>query len=237
MHEQIGQSNKLKNMKKIFLLTIVINLSITLFCQFNIAVPYEDGQVQLTVNITYPNGINSADSVWLEVSYQDEPKSEMEFTPVVTVKDLPSSIKPGFDFEHTSGFQSYRCLIFQKGKEPVASNVVTIDYYPYKYSKSELPKVENVQHTFIEKNGKQFVRLSWDAIPDALGYMVAKKTGGLYYGFQLYYDGPYSKTSKTYLDIPAEGAGEVQYGVCGIQNPNDFQPAEDILTVITVNFP
>lgn len=225
-------------MKKLILLTIVINLSIIpLFCQFNIDVPYEDGQVQLTVNIKYPKGITSADSVRLEVSYEEEPKPEMEFTPIATIKELPSSIKPGFDFEHTSGIQSYRCLIFQKDKEPVVSNVATIDYYPYKYSKSELPKVKNVQYTFIEKNNEKFVRLSWDAIPDALGYLVAKKIGGSYYSFQLYYAGPYSKTSKTYLDIPAEGSGEAQYGVCGIQNPNDFIPAEDMLTIITVKFP
>ena len=224
-------------MKKLFLFSSVTILSISLFGQVKIDVPYQDGQVQLTVNLTYPGSITSADSVRLEVAYEQEPKPETEFMPVVTIKDLPSSIKPGFDFEHTSGFQSYRCVVFQKGKKPVTSNVATIDYYPYKYSKSELPKVQNVKSAFIEKDGKQYVRLSWDAIPDALGYMVAKKTGGAYYGFQLYYDGPYSKTSKTYLDIPSEGSGEVQYGVCGIQNPNDFQPGGDILTVITVNFP
>jgi hypothetical protein len=223
--------------KKLISLIIIIKLSVQLYGQFNISAPYEDGQVQITINIDYPKNITSADSVRLEVSYDTEPKPEMEFMHAITVKDLPSSIKPGFDFDHTDGIQSYRCLLYQKDKEPLISNVATIDYYPYKYSKSELPKVSNVQHTFIEKDGEQYVRISWDAIPEALGYMVAKKTGGLYYGFQLYYDGPYSKTSNTYLDIPAEGSGEVQYGVCGIQNPNDFQPAEDILTIITVNFP
>lgn len=224
-------------MKKILLLIIVIKLSISSFGQCNIDVPYQDGQVQITVNIKYPASITNADSVRLEVSYEEEPKPEMEFTPIATIKDMPTSIKPAFDFEHTMGIQSYRCLIYQKDKEPVISNTKTIDYYPYKYSKLELPKVQNVQSAFIEKNGEEYVRLSWDAIPDALGYMVAKNTGGLYYGFQLYYAGPYSKTSKTYLDIPSEGSREVQYGVCGIQNPNDFQPSEDILTVITVSFP
>jgi hypothetical protein len=224
-------------MKKILLFIVVIKLSISSFGQVNIDVPYKDGQVQITVNISYPASITNADSVRLEVSYEKEPKPEMEFTPIAIVKNMPSSIQPGFDFNHTMGIQSYRCLVYQKDKEPVVSNIETIDYYPYKYSKLELPKVQNVQYAFIEKNGEEYVRLSWDAIPEALGYLVAKNTGGLYYGFQLSYGGPYSKTSKTYLDIPSEGSGEAQYGVCGIQNPDDFQPEKDILTIITVKFP
>lgn len=224
-------------MKKIFLTTIIVLTSFQLFAQVKIDVPYDWGQVLLTANITYPKSIVTADSVRLEATYQGDLVPVKEFTPVVTVKNRPLTIKPGFNFDHNSGAQSYRCIVFQKGKNPIVSDTATIDYGPYKYDTTALPKVKNVQYQIISKKDKRYIHLSWDAIPNALGYMVAMKNDKDYFGFQLSYGGSMSKTSNTFLDIPVEGDGPQYYGVCGIQNPNDFQPSVEVLSLITVQIP
>ncbi|MDP4208100.1 MAG: hypothetical protein Q8928_04715 [Bacteroidota bacterium] len=224
-------------MKKAFLTTIVACISFQLFAQVKIEVPYEWGQVLLTAQITYPKTIVTADSVRLEATYQGDLVPVKEFIPLITVKNRPLTISPKFNFEHNGGTQSYRCIVYQKGKKAVISDTATFDYGPYKYDTTALAKVKNVQYQIINKKDKRYIHLFWDAVPNALGYMVAMKNDMNYYGFQLAFGGPMSKTSNTFLDIPVEGDGPQYYGVCGIQNPNDFQPSVDMLTLITVEIP
>jgi len=225
-------------MKKIFTTALALIVTLALLGQVKIEVPYQEGDVKISINVDYSGEISTSDSVRVEATFQGGFDPITEFTPVATLTNHPKTIALGYNFEQDAyGSQSYRCIVFQKGKAPVVSNEVTITYDPMNYSDQKLPKVENVQYKIIEKGDKQYIRLYWDAIPETLGYMVAKEVGGSYFGFQLYYDGPYSKTSNTYLDIPLKSFGTINYGVCGIQNPYDFKPETEALTLIAVDIP
>lgn len=230
---------KINKMRRCCFTAIVLMISFNSNAQVLIDIPYKWGQVHLTIHITYPPEITTVDSVRLEATYEGDFRNPVTvFTPVITVKNKPDLIKPKFNFEHDNGDRSYRCIIYKNDKSTDTSNVFKVKYGPFKFDENELPKVTNLKYYFIEKDGKDYIHLYWDEIPEALGYHVTEKNGDNFNTFQLYWGGPYGLTSNNYLDVPVRSYGQtITYAVCGIQKKQIVEPTIDIVTLINIDMP
>lgn len=212
----------MKNIFTSIAFIIIANLS---FSQVTIDIPYENGQVNVVANITYPSSIKAADSVSLEACYQSYSDAGNPKTFIVdkTIKGLPKSITRTNSFERRENSQTYRCVVYIKGKATI-SNEVQIDYNGYKYSETPLPKITNLQSVIFEKDGEKFITLSWDAVPNAFGYKIGERDWNgaeQYFAFQLGYGGPMSETVANSFTFKAESSNVTrEYGVIAVNNPS-----------------
>jgi hypothetical protein len=214
-------------MKKQILLIVSIITSITAFSQVIIDVPYENGQVTVTVNISYPKTITTADSILVESCYQSysDANNTKTFGKEKVVKGFMKSITLDNSFERRENLRSYRCTIYLKDKKTIISNEVQIDYNGYKYNETPLPKVTNIQSVVFEKDGSKYITLTWNAVPNAFGYVIAERDWNgaeQYFKFQLGYGGPMSESITNSFTFLTEASQVVrEYGIIAVNSPNE----------------
>lgn len=213
-------------MKNIFTSTIFIVIAHISFSQVTIDIPYENGQVNVVANITYSETIKTADSVSLEACYQSYSDAENPkvFTADKTIKGLPVTITRTNSFESRESLQTYRCIVYIQGKK-IVSNEVQIDYNGYKYNQTPLPTITNIQSVIVEKDGKRFITLTWDEVPNAFGYKIGERDWNgaeQYFPFQLGYGGPMSETTTNSFTFEAKSSKVIrEYGIIAVNKPDD----------------
>lgn len=230
--------------KRKFLLLILTGITMVAKSQVELSVPYVNGQVTVVAHIAYPKTIKTADSVCLEACYQTY--SEMEnsklFKREKSVKGLATSITKNHSFAFKPNWQTYRVLVYQKGKKVLKSNEVSIDYNAYKYDTSKLAKVTGIKAIVTDKNGQKKVTLSWNAVPGAFGYVFGIKAmneGNMKFTrFQINH-GQSSETIETSITFEVS-SGKEEYGIVAVNSPKDESldtlPQEEIGS-ITVTVP
>lgn len=224
-------------MKKHTIFLAILASVLSAFSQVTIAVPYENGQIVVKANITYPATITAVDSVQLEACYQEysEVGNPKVFKVVKVAKGMAKSITQDNSFRSRPGSQTFRCVVYPKGKKGIVSNEVNIDYNGYLYREGPLAKVSNLKGVAFEKDGKKYVTLTWDAVPEAFGYLVYEKSKyeDKYYGFQLP-SSEMSETVQTTFTFETQEQGEMQYGVEAVNAPfrtTDATPFNDVAGV------
>lgn len=224
-------------MKKQTIFLVLLASALSVFSQVTIAVPYEHGQVVVKANITYPATITAVDSVQLEACYQEysEVGNPKVFKVVKVAKGMAKSITQDNSFNSRPGSQTFRCVVYPKGKKGIVSNEVNIGYSGYLFREGPLPKVSNLKGIAFEKEGKKYVTLTWDAVPEAFGYWVYEKSRyeDKYYGFQLP-SSAMSNTGQTTFTFEREETGEMQFGVEAVNAPyntGEETPYKDIAAV------
>jgi hypothetical protein len=177
--------------------------------------------------------MTSADSVRLEACYQeyDALENPKVFEKDKTVKGLPKTIKRTnyFDTNLKPKHQVFRVVVFQKGKVAVYSNEVAIDYNAFKFREDTLPKVNNIKASYKMIDGKTFVTLTWDAVPNAFGYKILEKDTysqeNRYIGYQMP-NGKMPETTETTFTFETDRKGKMQFGVVAVNSPYDPSVSE-----------
>jgi hypothetical protein len=215
-------------MKTLLALGTILFSSISSFSQISVSSVYESGEINVDIQISYPANMITADSVRLEACFQeyDALENPKVFIKEKTVKGLPKTIRRNnyFDIKSKPKHQIFRVAVFQKGKAVVYSNEVAVDYHPYKYREDTLAKVNNIKATYKIIDGKNFVTLTWNAVPNAFGYKILEKDPysqeNRYVANQMP-DGNMPETTETTFTFETDRKGTMQFGIVAVNSPYD----------------